>query len=126
MGEFLSRAHYKEKVTNRNMLLNILRCVRFLAQQDLPLRGVGSDADSNLRQVLLLQCVDNLDLGAWLRKKTDKYTSHNIQNEMLKIMAVKILRQISQRIRDGERNTILADESMDVANKEQFTICIWW
>lgn len=102
MGEFLSRAHYKEKVTNRNMLLNILRCVRFLAQQDLPLRGVGSDADSNLRQVLLLQCVDNLDLGAWLRKKTDKYTSHNIQNEMLKIMAVKILQQISQRIREGE------------------------
>lgn len=49
MGEFLSQAHYKEKVTNRNMLLNILRCVRFLAQQDLPLRGVGSDADSNLR-----------------------------------------------------------------------------
>ena len=46
-----------------------------------------------------------------------KYTSHDIQNEMLKIAAVKILRQISQRIRDGGWYTVLADECTELSKK---------
>ena len=71
-------------------------------------------------------CIDSTNLSVWLRKKTDKHTSHDIQNEMLKIMAVKILQQISQRIRDGGGYTVLADECTDLSNKEQFTIYIRW
>ena len=95
---------------NLNTLPRILRCLRFLARQGLPLRGDGSDVESNFSQLPLLQCVDITDLSVWLRKKTGKYTSHDIQNEMLKIMAVKIMRQISQRIRDGGGYTVLADK----------------
>ena len=88
-GELLSEAHREEKATYRMMLLKILQCIRFLAQ-GLPLRGVGADADSNLLQLLQLQCVDCPELSVWLSKKTDNYTSHDIQNEM-KIMALQIL-----------------------------------
>ena len=56
--ELLSDAHREQKATNKRMLLKILQCIRFLAHQGLPLRGVGADVDSNLRQLLELQCVD--------------------------------------------------------------------
>lgn len=49
-----------------------------------------ADADSNLLQLLQLQCVHCPELSVWLSKKTGKYTSHYIQNEM-KIMAQQIL-----------------------------------
>lgn len=89
VGKLLSEAHREEKATNRMMLLKILQCIWFLARQGLPLRGVGADADSNLLQLLQLQCVHCPELSVWL-SKTGKYTSHNIQNEM-KIMALQIL-----------------------------------
>jgi len=124
--ELLSEAHREEKATNRRVLLKILQRIRFLGRQGLPLSGVGADADSNLLQLLQLQCVDCPELSVWLSKKTDKYTSHNIQNEMMKIMALQILRQVCERIRDSGWYTIMADECTDVTNKEQFTICIRW
>ena len=37
-----------------------------------------------------------------------------------------ILRKLSKDIHDGGWFTIMADECTDVANKEQFTICIHW
>ena len=45
---------------------------------------------SNLLQLLQLQCAECPELSVWLSKKTDNYTSHDIQNEM-KIMALQIL-----------------------------------
>ena len=80
-----------KRATNRRMLLKIIQCIQFLARQGLPLRGIGADADSNLLQPLQLQYIDCPELRAWLSKKMDKYTSHNIQNEMMKIMAMQIL-----------------------------------
>ena len=61
-----------------------------------------------------------------MSKKTNNYLSHHIQNECLQIMALHILRQVSKDIRDSGCYTIMADECTDVANKEQFTICIRW
>jgi hypothetical protein len=60
------------------------------------------------------------------KKKTDKYISHDIQNELMKTMALMVLRQVCQKIRDNGWYTIMADECTDVANKEQFTILIRW
>ena len=61
-----------------------------------------------------------------MKKKTNKYTSHNIQNECLQIMALQILREVNQSIRHSLCFSIMADECTDVANKEQFTIYIRW
>ena len=119
VGELLCEAHREEKATNRRMLLKILQCIQFLAHQGLPLRGVGADADSHLLQLLQLRCVDCPELSVWLSKETDKYTSHDIQNEMIKIMGLHILRQVCEKMRDSGWYTIMADECTDVANKEQ-------
>ena len=61
-----------------------------------------------------------------MSKKTDKYTSHNIQNKIMQTMALMILRQVGHKIRSSGWYTILADECTDVANREQFTICLRW
>ena len=59
-------------------------------------------------------------------KKTNKYTSGDIQNECLQVMALHILCQISSDIAQNQFFSIMADECTDIANKEQFVICIHW
>ena len=109
---------------NRRVLLKIIRTIKFLARQGLPLRGVGADADSNLVQLLKLQSRDCPELCTWLQKKTNKCTSPDIQNEIMSIMAMQILRKVCEEIRENGPYTIMADECTDVANTERFTLCI--
>ena len=59
-----------------------------------------------------------------MEKKTGKYTSSDIQNECLQIMALNIVRRISASIVSNGFFTIMADDCTDVANKEQFVVCI--
>ena len=58
--------------------------VRYLARQALPIRGDGDESNSNYMQLLKLRGKDDARILEWLKKKTDKYTSVDIQNEMLK------------------------------------------
>ncbi len=125
VGELLSREHQEEKASNRKMLLKVLQNLRFLARQGLPLRG-HDDTDGNFIQLMHLRSVDCPEVQAWMKKKTNKYISHDIQNECLQIMALQILREVSQNIRGSACFTIMADECTDISNKEQFTICIRW
>ncbi len=64
------------------------------------------------------------EIVPWLKKKADKYVSHDIQNEYLQIMALRIIREVSSNIRNAGCYTIMADECTDISNKEQFAICI--
>ena len=82
IGEVLDKQHIDEKAVNRKLLLKILQSVRFLACQGLPLRHNNEEAqgeiDSNFMQLLLLQSSDASEIVTWLKKKTDKYISHDI------------------------------------------------
>ena len=115
IGEVLSNKHREEKALNRKMFLIILQNLSFLARQGLPLRG-HEDVSS-------LRSLDNNEIIEWL---TNKYTSHQIQNECLQIMALNIVREISKNIRNGACYTLMADECTDISNQEQFTICMRW
>ena len=60
-----------------------------IAQQALPLRGNrnsehGVEEISNLHQILLLRAGDDPGIFNWVTQKT-KYTSPEIQNEMLQV-----------------------------------------
>ena len=56
-------------------------------------------------------------------KKADKYTSGEIQNELLKIMGCQVQRAIIENIKNAEFFTIMVDECVDTSNKEQLVIC---
>ena len=119
------------KQNNREMLLKILSSIRYLARQSLPLRGnwkeeEKSEYDSNFFQLLKLRCEDNPKLAEWMDKKSNKFLSPKIQNEMLQIMALQILRDIAKNIQSDEIYSILVDETADTSNKEQMVLCMRW
>ena len=97
----------------------------FSVARDFLLRGKESDENSNFWQLLRWRTKDFPKMKQWLEKKTEKYTSHGIQNEMLILMAHQIIRDLS----DEARSTFFAtirDEYTDASNKGQLTICLRW
>ena len=106
IGEMMSTKHALEKLHSRKILLKILGNIRYLARQALPLRGdwkesENSEADSNFYQLLKLRCDEDPLIVDWLQKKTSKFISADIQNEMLEIMALRVLREIAQNIQNA-------------------------
>ena len=95
VGELLSSAHATEKEENRRCLRKILSNIRFLARQGLPLRGDQDESDGNFIQLLKLRGEDDPKLFTWIKRKTNKYTSGDMQNEMLEVMALSVLREVA-------------------------------
>ncbi len=52
----------------------------------------------------------------WLKKKSNKYMSGEIQNEIIMIMALRVLRQIAASLHEAQFYTIMADETADVSS----------
>ena len=77
-------------------MLSIAENLHFLSQQGIGTRGDGNESDSNFHQLLLLRSADNPELAQWLDKKKDKNTSPEIQNEILKVMAMSLSRSIAE------------------------------
>ena len=77
--------------------------------------------------LIFLLCGNDInEIADWLNKKRDKFTCHDIQNGCLKLMALNIVKELSQNICTSTCYTIMADKYTDKANHEQFTICIRW
>ena len=96
--------------------------------QSLPLRGDGDGSDSNFTQLYLIQEEDNPILKKRRtknkKKKTDKYTHNTIQNEMMKITALQILREIAKNLQDTDFYSVMDDETTNVSNVSQLVICM--
>ncbi len=54
-----------------------------------------------------------------MEKVQDKFTSPEIQNEIISIMALYVLRGIATSI-SGKKYTIMVDETTDISNTEQY------
>ena len=92
----------------------------------MPFRGDGEEIDINFIQLLKLHGLDDPRIDSWLSKKISKYTSHIIQNEILKAMYLSIIRNIASQIQESDFFYIMCDECCDVSNREQLIICIRW
>ena len=82
------------------------------------MRGDGphNDVDSNFYQLLLLRAEDFQDI-VFIEKKQMKYTSHEIQNELLSIMSLQFIREIASQIQSAPYFTVMIDEATDLANR---------
>ena len=94
--------------------------------QGLPVRGVGDETDSNFIQLLKLCGQDYPLIECWMKRKSSKYVSHDIQNELMKIMALSMLREIAACIQKSTFFSIMCDECIDSSNREQLVLCIQW
>ena len=115
-----------EKLERRQCFLKVLSNIRFLARQGLPLRGHGDESDSNFIQLMKLRGQDDSRIASWLQKKTDKYTAPDMQNEIIKVMAMQTLRKIATLLQSAPFLSVMVDETTDVANQEQVVICFRW
>ena len=89
----------KEKLERMKCFLKILTNLRFLARQGLPLiRGHRDDQNSNFRQLMKLRAEDDPKIIEWMKGKNDKYITPDIQIEVLKIMALSVLREVMHSI----------------------------
>ena len=124
VGESLSAIHKQEKEQARYMLYKIISSIRYLARQGLALRGGGNDANSNLIQLLRLRAEDIPQLLKWLDKQSKKHTAHENQNEILEIMAHRVLREILDDVSKSPFLAVMVDETTDQSNIEQLTLVI--
>ena len=62
----------------------------------------------------------------WLSRRNDTYLSKDIQNELLRLMAKKILEEIASNIQQSTFFSLMADETTDAANKEQLVVVYRW
>ncbi len=67
VGELLTQQYVKEKEYNWKMLIKIISSIRFLARQDLELRGDGSgELNCNFYQMLKLKSEADPKVNDWL------------------------------------------------------------
>jgi len=120
-----ARIHEQYRVENEEAAVavrKIIESVQFLARQGLAIQGLESDS-GNLMELLRLRSEDVPELAQWLKRKIT-WTSHDIQNEILEIMAHSIQRDIASDIRDAVWFSLIVDETTDISVKEQVSICL--
>lgn len=117
-------------------LSSIITSILFLARQGLALRG-HTEMSGNLFQLMLIRSHDIPELKTFMQKR-DSYLSHDIQNEIVELMAHQILRSLMKIIlpyvKVGSKVelspvaffSIIVDETTDVSTKEQVSICLRW
>ena len=106
-----------EQEKARICLMKILTSVEYLARQGMPFRGHQEDS-GNFYQLLQLRANDSDQLRGWLKQKK-AFISHEIQNEMLKIMSQQIQREILKEVQTSVWYCISADEAIDSSLTEQ-------
>ena len=98
-----------------------LKC---LVCQGLLLCRHDDDSKGNFIQPMKHHAEEEADLSDWLERKSSKYTSHEIQNKLILLMAYQVLRNLATKIQNSQFVCIMIDETSDISNKEQVTIVI--
>ncbi|XP_073277689.1 uncharacterized protein [Primulina huaijiensis] len=119
-----------EQIERNRLLLKVsIESVKFLAMQGCAFRGYDKSVDSKNRRnyIKLINLLGrmNPEIGNILEKaaKNAKYTSAEIQREILKIIAGIVRYKIREEI-GKTKFCILVDEAIDESNKEQMTIIL--
>ena len=74
-------------------------------------------------QLLFLRKQEVPGFDTWLKKSRDQSICPEIQNELLQIMGLSVLRKVAGRL-PGQYYTIMADETTDISNTEQLVLCL--
>lgn len=86
---------------------------------------MGDETHSNLHQLLVLWGEDYPAIHQFLESQHLKYTTHEVQNELLSIIALQVLRRIAAQIQSAVFYTVIVDEATDCSNKEQVVVFRW-
>ena len=100
---------------NRAYLFAIMRCLRYLARQEIAIQGTNSN--DYFTQLLKLIGTKDASIIHRLNQGSQKFTHHDLQNEVLDIIAKQVLSKKLEAIRKGFYS-IMCDEGTDCSNLE--------
>lgn len=134
----LDDASEKKAIENRKKIEPIVKTVLLCGRNGWPLRGhrdsgkldimeQGSSQEGTFRQLLRFR----IDAGDDTLKShlescgsNSTYISWNIQNQIIDACNKIILDKIVAMVNAAKYFSVLADETADIANKEQMTLCV--
>lgn len=121
-----------QELTNKNLidsrrmhrayLIDVMQSLRYLARQGIALQGTHNQ--DNFTQLLLLLGTKDRNILKTLGQSGQKYIHHDVQNELLDIMAHQVLSSKLDEIRMNGFFSIMCDEYTDCSNKEQMSFCV--
>ena len=122
IGTAMGRALAKEQQKNREVFTEIICTIRGLARSGSALRG-HDDGSGRLMTMLDERSVTSPEMEAWLKKRNN-FISHEIVDELIKIIASMVLREVLEEARRSLFYGTIADGTTDLSTKEQFSICV--
>ena len=125
IADMFSSENSKQKEQNWECLLKVFSTIRLLCRQRQAIRG-HTDEESNYFQTLQFKAEFDKTFTAWMEKKSDRFISHSVQNEMIELIASSIITKIIDEIRNANFFATLMDETRDISNIEQATTCLRW
>ena len=108
----LSSSREEDNASNRKAMVKMLPNIRLLGRRNIPLRGDGDGNNCNFTQIFHLRTEDN---PAW-----------QMQNEMLKVVALEVLKYVADSHQSSPLYSKLAGETTDSFNRDQVVICFRW
>lgn len=125
IAQQLHQQRLQEIDQNRSVVKAIAEVLIMMEKQNIAIRGHVPE-ESNFHATLPLIAKSNLTLRDHLEHAgpTAKYTSPEIQNEILDIAASQILNSIVADCTRAQCFAFIADESTDVGVNEQISLCV--
>ena len=120
----------KEQISrNRHYIRSIIEVLVLCATSEIALRGhreVNSTHKGNFLKILDLVGKHDEVVASRLRDgpKNATYTSHDIQNELLHILAKNVRQVICMEVKNAGYYSIIVDESRDHAKREQMSFAV--
>ena len=122
----VSETHKIQVEQNRHIIKKIIEVLVLCGKQNIPIRG-HTEERSNFLAILESKSNGDAILMEHLKSATNvraRYTSPDIQNELLSICAEQIQSNIIKACNDALCFALIADESTDQSTKEQVSICL--
>ena len=121
----ISASHEETVRRNRHILKCIIEVLLTLAKQNIAIRGHTEDR-SNFFALLHLCAKSDAVLADHLANAADnsKYTSPDIQNELIEICGNEVKEVLLKECREAPCFAILADETTDKSTKIQLSVCV--
>ena len=127
VAQQLSRQYRKEVQENRRNVRKLLEVVQLFCKQNIPFRGHNESEQSsnqgNYLEILHWIAKDCPELKRHL-EKSFHYTSPESQNEMIQLLRLNVQKQIVMELKEAGPYALIADETMDISRKEQFSVCV--